>query len=71
MIRFAARLNRPYGVSLDLADRHPWESVQRYMREVDRRELYWGALYLSVGETVPSDEARRPARHRGSDGVPG
>lgn len=52
LVRVAARLNRPYGVSLDLADRHPWESVRRHMREVEYREFYLGALYLSVGERV-------------------
>ena len=50
LVRMAAWLNSPYGVSLDLADRHPWESVRRYLREVEYREFYFGALYLSVGE---------------------
>jgi hypothetical protein len=45
-----AWLNSPYGVSLDLADRHPWESVRRYFQEVEYHEFYFGALYLSVGE---------------------
>jgi demethylmenaquinone methyltransferase/2-methoxy-6-polyprenyl-1,4-benzoquinol methylase len=36
--------------NLDLAQRHPWESVRRYFREVCFREFYHGAIYLSVGE---------------------
>ena len=50
LVRMGAWVNSPYGVSLDLADRHPWESVRRYLQEVEYREFYFGALYLSVGE---------------------
>lgn len=50
LVRLAAWLNKPFGVSLDLADRHPWESVRRHLVEVLFREYYFGALYLSVGE---------------------
>lgn len=53
MVRVAAWLNKPYGVSLELADRHPWEVVRKFMREVEYREFYFGALYLSVGEVGP------------------
>lgn len=51
LIRFAAWLNKPYGVSLELADRKPMESVRRYLKEVKYREYYYGVLYLSVGES--------------------
>lgn len=51
LVSFAAWLNKPYGVSLDLAERHPWESVRRHTREVLFRELYFGALFLSIGES--------------------
>ncbi|HZD06099.1 MAG TPA: methyltransferase domain-containing protein, partial [Longimicrobiales bacterium] len=54
LVRLVAWLNRPFGVSMDLADRHPWESVRGYLREIDFRELHGGALYLSVGER-PAD----------------
>lgn len=49
LVRFAAWLNRPYGVTLELGERHPWESVRRYTEERAFREFYFGALYLSVG----------------------
>ena len=52
VIRFAAWLNKPYGVSLELADRKPMESVRRYLKEVTYREYYHGVLYLSAGESV-------------------
>ena len=45
-------LTRPFGISLDIADRHPWESVARYMTVVEFRELYFGALYLCVGKSL-------------------
>ena len=45
-------LTRPFGVSLDIADRHLWESVARYMAIVEFRELYFGALYLCVGKAM-------------------
>ncbi len=50
LIRLAAWMNRPFGVTLDLADRHPWESIRRHLTEIEFREFYFGALYLSVGE---------------------
>lgn len=48
--RSMAWLSRHYGVSMELADRKPMESVRRYLREVKYREYYFGMLYLSVGE---------------------
>lgn len=50
LVRFAAWLNKPFGVSLDLADRHPWESIRRYLTETEYREYYFGALYLCAGQ---------------------
>lgn len=43
-------LTRPFGVTLDLADRHPWESMARHLRLVSFEELYFGFAYLAVGE---------------------
>jgi len=50
LVRFVAWLNKPFGVSLDLATRHPWDSVQRYLTETEFKEYYFGALYLCVGQ---------------------
>lgn len=52
LVRLAAWLNSPYGVSLDLAERHPWESIRSSLGEVVFQELYLGMLYLSVGEAA-------------------
>lgn len=51
LVRLAAWANRPYGVTVELGIRHPWESIRRYTSEVLFREFYFGALYLSVGES--------------------
>jgi len=50
MIKSFVILTRPFGVSLDIADRHPWESIARHMTIVEFRELYCGGLYLCVGK---------------------
>jgi ubiquinone/menaquinone biosynthesis C-methylase UbiE len=55
LVRFAAWLNKPYGVSLELTSRHPWESINRYLSVIEYREYYHGVLYLSVGE-IPINE---------------
>ncbi|HEX9332854.1 MAG TPA: class I SAM-dependent methyltransferase [Anaerolineales bacterium] len=52
LIRLGVWIYKPYGVSMDLAVRHPWESVCRYLHQVAFREFYFGGLYLSVGERV-------------------
>jgi demethylmenaquinone methyltransferase/2-methoxy-6-polyprenyl-1,4-benzoquinol methylase len=54
LVRLAAWLNMPYGVSLELADRHPWESIRKHLTEIMFREYFFGALYLCVGEKVVS-----------------
>jgi demethylmenaquinone methyltransferase/2-methoxy-6-polyprenyl-1,4-benzoquinol methylase len=53
-VRFVAWLNKPYGVSLELVDRHPWEAIKRNLDEVVFCEYYYGVLYLSVGEVPVS-----------------
>lgn len=50
LVRLAIWLNKPFGVSLELVGRHPWESIGRYLAEIEFREYYFGALYLCVGK---------------------
>jgi hypothetical protein len=45
-------VSRPFGVSLDFADRHPWESIGRYLNLVQFQEFYFGAVYLYAGEAL-------------------
>lgn len=50
LIRLFVVLTRPFGVTLDLGKRHLWESVGRHMTPVVFDELFFGAVYLSVGQ---------------------
>ena len=50
LIQFFVTITRPFGVSLDLTARHPWESLGRYAELLEFRELYFGGVYLCVGE---------------------
>lgn len=43
-------LTRPFGVSMELASRHPWESLNRYLRNTTMTELYLGFTYIATGE---------------------
>jgi ubiquinone/menaquinone biosynthesis C-methylase UbiE len=41
---------QPFGVSMELASRHPWESLNRYLRHTTMTELYLGFAYIATGE---------------------
>jgi demethylmenaquinone methyltransferase/2-methoxy-6-polyprenyl-1,4-benzoquinol methylase len=43
-------LFRPFGVTLDLAERRPWESLRRYLRDFNMNEHYFGFTYAAWGE---------------------
>jgi ubiquinone/menaquinone biosynthesis C-methylase UbiE len=50
LVRIVALLQRPFGASLDLAERRPWESLARHLSIVAMTERYHGCAYLCVGE---------------------
>ena len=50
LIRFFLFISQPFGVTLDLSNRHPWESIEKYLTAVCFERLYFGLTYLSVGE---------------------
>ena len=43
-------LTRPFGVSIELASRHPWESIAVHFGDVALEEFYGGFVYVAVGE---------------------
>jgi ubiquinone/menaquinone biosynthesis C-methylase UbiE len=43
-------ITKPFGVRLDLADRHPWESLQKYMTNVSVSETFMGFVYIAHGK---------------------
>ncbi len=53
LVRLGVLLNRPVGVTLDLAERHPWESVARHLPGATVTEFFHGFVYLAVGEALP------------------
>ncbi len=57
LVRLGVMLNSGYGVSLDLRDRTPWDSIRMHLDERSYQEFFGGSLYLLVagvksGETV-------------------
>lgn len=51
-------LFRPFGVTRDLAERRPWESVRAHLDECEVTESYFGYVYLAVGRKAPAPSAR-------------
>lgn len=43
-------ITRPFGVTLDLAERHAWESMKKYLKSFSIEELYGGMAYVASGE---------------------
>jgi demethylmenaquinone methyltransferase/2-methoxy-6-polyprenyl-1,4-benzoquinol methylase len=48
-------LTKCFGVSLDLAVRHPWETIATCLTPVIYKDLYFGFTYISVGEANKAD----------------
>jgi ubiquinone/menaquinone biosynthesis C-methylase UbiE len=62
LVRLGVLLNRPFGVTLDLAERHPWESVVRHLTDCRIVELCHGFAYLCVGTATAPLRAAASAR---------
>ena len=43
---------RPFGVTIDLAVRHPWEALKKCFADVTVDQLYGGVAYIAVGEQL-------------------
>ncbi len=50
-------LVRPFGGTLEMSSRHPWESIHQYMRNTRMTEFYMGAVYVIVGERIEATGA--------------
>lgn len=48
--KLGVAITKPFGVSLDLADRKPWETMKRYFRHVTITNMYGGFVYIATGE---------------------
>ena len=49
LIKLAVLITKPFGVTLDLVERKPWEVMKRYFTTVNIQELYGGFAYIAVG----------------------
>jgi len=49
LVPLAVAIMKPFGVSRDLAERHPWESIKSYMHHLTLEELYSGFAYIATG----------------------
>ena len=43
-------LVRPFGGSIELSSRHPWESIDNYMQNTHMQDFYMGFVYVMAGE---------------------
>lgn len=50
VIKLGVAITRPFGVTLDLAERKPWEVMEKYFSKVTVTELYGGFVYIAAGQ---------------------
>jgi ubiquinone/menaquinone biosynthesis C-methylase UbiE len=46
----AKLMTGPFGGTIEMAKRKPWESLKRYLAATECRELFHGGAYIAVGE---------------------
>ena len=49
LINIAILITRPFGVTLDLAEREPWKVIKKYFPNTSVRQLYGGFAYIATG----------------------
>ena len=52
----AKLLTGPFGGSIEMASRKPWESFQRYLTRVQLTNLYLGGAYIATGEKARTSD---------------
>lgn len=60
-------LSRPFGVTLDLAQRHPWESLACHLDRFEMEEHYLGFVYVAWGEVDPDRRSGERLGRRGRE----
>ncbi|HEB80990.1 MAG TPA: methyltransferase domain-containing protein [Chromatiales bacterium] len=50
IIELGVAITKPFGVSLDLAERKPWEIMKKYFSNVTVTGIFGGFAYIAVGE---------------------
>lgn len=49
LVKLGIWITRPFGVTLDLTSRHPWESMQKYLTQVSFENIYFGFAFTATG----------------------
>jgi demethylmenaquinone methyltransferase/2-methoxy-6-polyprenyl-1,4-benzoquinol methylase len=49
-VKVGVAITKPFGVSLDLAERKPWEAMIKYFKNVTMTEIFGGFVYIAAGE---------------------
>lgn len=52
LVRLGVNITKPFGVTLDQSNRHPWDSIRKYLSNTIYKEYYFGFTYLAVGEAL-------------------
>lgn len=52
LIRLAVAAIRPFGGTLDLGERRPWESIECHLDGYEFETIYWGLGYVAAGAKV-------------------
>jgi ubiquinone/menaquinone biosynthesis C-methylase UbiE len=50
LVKLGVLITMPFGVSLDLTDRKPWQVMAKYFATVTVTEAFGGSVYIAVGE---------------------
>jgi len=50
LVKLGVLITKPFGVTLDLSERKPWEAMSKHFAKVTMHELYRGFAYIAVGE---------------------
>ena len=46
----AILLTGPFGGTIEMGSRKPWQSLDKYLNRVEFTNLYFGGAYIAVGE---------------------
>ena len=47
--KIGVAITKPFGVSLDLAERKPWKPMSKHFKNVTMTEINGGFVYIAVG----------------------
>lgn len=50
LVKLGVLVTKPFGVTIDLSERKPWEAMSKHFAKVTMHELYRGFAYIAVGE---------------------